>query len=485
MIDAFWTTWRVRRLCRGDAALVGKWLDDYVGWLYGRLWFQSEHDTARAGLMLTDVFSSAASRLDQWLQHPRPMSEWLLTWVDPHSFPSRAGSQSTPDIQNQAQILWTHSLSETTSLTPELLDISQQALSLLSRDDQEVMICRYLRLETVAELASHHGETIADMQNLLYRARHSFRRSLESLTQAATSPPEKSALADQDVLDANLEKLFRSLGPKPTLAVESLEPLKASILDILSRRGAVELKLSLRRWAIVVAAVVLLGGIWGVFCLCQSGGEVQQPDVSQSQQKTKEAVPEKSSPQNVDVGQQVKQVLVLGEQHDIEGLVEIVRNGPYSVQLAAAHFLGQFGDKSAIDALDRAAQKWFPGKPSESNPFVDAIAAIEARIRDEKKQEELEKMKQAVLDTALPLLKKKLEKTEPNAAPTEPNKPQSEPNTPKAVETPQVAVEPNAVAAPPAGTEPNKPQSEPNVTGAAAIPTPSDANRIADSNSAI
>jgi DNA-directed RNA polymerase specialized sigma24 family protein len=480
MIDAFWTKWRVRRLCRGDAALVCKWLDDYVGWLYGRLWVLSGHEEVRAGQALVKVFSSAASHLDQCLQRPGQMSEWLLTRIDLQALDSAVSSRQISDVQSQVQMLWTQSLSETMSFSPELLDASQRAVLLLSRDDQEVMMCRYLRLESPGEMASHHGQTLTDMQSLLYRARHSFRRSLESLTQAGSSQPEKLILADQDVLDVNLEKLFRSLGPKPVFPVESLESLKANILDILCKQGAADLKLSLRRWAI--AAAVILVGIGGVFCLYQSNREVEpQPNVVVLQQKTKQAVPEKSSLQNEDVGQIVKRVLALGERHDAEGLVEILRNGPYPAQLAAAHFLSQFGDKSAIDALDRAAQKWYPDKPSETNPFVDAIAAIETRIRDEKKWDDLERKKQAILETAKPLLKKRLEKAEPNAVQMEPNAPQSEPNDPEMIPAAAtVQSEPNG-----AGTEPNQTSSEPNAAGAAAISAASDANQIAEPNSVI
>jgi hypothetical protein len=112
---------------------------------------------------------------------------------------------------------------------------------------------------------------------------------------------------------------------------------------------------------------------------------------------------------------------------------------------------------------------------------VDAIAAIETRIRDEKKWDDLERKKQAILETAKPLLKKRLEKAEPNAVQMEPNAPQSEPNDPEMIPAAAtVQSEPNG-----AGTEPNQTSSEPNAAGAAAISAASDANQIAEPNSVI
>ena len=111
-------------------------------------------------------------------------------------------------------------------------------------------------------------------------------------------------------------------------------------------------------------------------------------------------------------------------------------------------------------------------------------------------QDELEKKKQEILKTALPLIKKRLGKTDPNAVgQAEPIEVQSEPNvlgTSHAVESVQIVpVEPNdsnISETIPIEIEPNKPNSsvdEPNAAEATAIPMESDANQIADTNSAI
>jgi hypothetical protein len=159
----------------------------------------------------------------------------------------------------------------------------------------------------------------------------------------------------------------------------------------------------------------------------------------------------------------------MGEHHDAEGLIEILANGPYAAQLIAAHYLGRFGDKSAIDPLDVASQKWHPNAPSESNPFVDAIAAIEARAKEEQRQMELEAKKQKILEKTLPLIRSRLEKTEPNAPGT----------TSIAADANAISSEPNTFAAASSAAEPNQPAMDPHAA------VPADANQLADSNSAM
>ena len=54
---------------------------------------------------------------------------------------------------------------------------------------------------------------------------------------------------------------------------------------------------------------------------------------------------------------------------DIEGLLGILRTGTYPAQIAAAHYLAQYGDQSAINLLDQAAQKWYAENPGRYKSF--------------------------------------------------------------------------------------------------------------------
>jgi hypothetical protein len=162
--------------------------------------------------------------------------------------------------------------------------------------------------------------------------------------------------------------------------------------------------------------------------------------------------------------QDIRQVFEMGETRDVQGLLGVLRTGPYPMQIVAAHYLGQFGDKAAIDLLDRAAQKWYAENPTEENPFIGAIEAIENRTRQE--------IRKSLHETQMA--------TVPQQAGAEPNvikTPLPDPNVLPKAKT--VAAEPNTPTPPiqiilmpdanvlletktPAA-EPNTPQEEPNV----------------------
>ncbi|MEN6306994.1 MAG: hypothetical protein ABFD91_04490, partial [Anaerohalosphaeraceae bacterium] len=120
----------------------------------------------------------------------------------------------------------------------------------------------------------------------------------------------------------------------------------------------------------------------------------------------------------------------LGEKKDMEGLIRILQTGTYPAQLVAANYLGRFGDKTAIDALDQAAQKWYAHESNETNPFIESIKAIENRAKVRQRlEEELEKLKAQQKAAADKLADQQQDvpvKSEP--VPTEPNKPQITPD---------------------------------------------------------
>lgn len=458
MIDSFWTKWRVRRLCSCDTALIGRWLDDYVGWLYGRLWVRSAKNTAQAQQALNDIIIYAAGNLNALLKNPCSMSEWLNRQIPPKSLSSELISYSQ-DVVNQAKSLWTQSISDGAELLPAFLEVGQQALLMLNRDEQEVMICRYLRLEAVSDIASGYTQSPAQIEDLLYRARHSFRRMMESQMAAAAAMPQSVSLASQEVLDANLETLFRSLGPRPMPDEAFIARLKDTVTKTLaqiqSQSGGWMLRYG--KWIGTAAVIGVLAGLGGVLYVCRLSEEsVPAKQLPKQPVKTNEPSAEQVPFQNIDIEDQLKQVFAAGEQKDLESLVDIVRKGAYPAQLAAAHYLAKIGDKSAIDPLDRAAQKWYPSTPSETNPFIEAIAAIEVRIQEQARRQELEQRKQIVLETALPLIKERLRKREPNAAASEPN----EPNVPQ--EPNQLHAVPKIESADANGAEPNILHTEPN-----------------------
>ena len=468
MIDSFWTRRRIKLLAEGDVPLVQKWLEDYAGWIYGRAWYGCRGDEVQAARILEQTFLSVAEHLNEYIKSGQTMAEVLLsvfTQVTAEGFSQPVETSVGPELQIAVQRLSTHPLLETEPFWPELIQLCQQALAMLSRDEQEILVCRYLRLESPAVIVAKYERTIADVQTLLYKARHSFRRILESLSQIGSQETSRPIPADLASQEMNLEKIFRALNPKPALAPETIQRLEQQILAVLTQnrptrwRSTTPGKISIG----CGIAAVLCGAavLWAMWIHPSSGREnkagTRRGNSPSTQQNDHQA-------DSANFPRDIRQVFEMGETRDVQGLLGILRTGAYPMQIVAAHYLGQFGDKAAIDLLDRAAQKWYAENPTEENPFIGAIEAIENRTRQEI-QESLHKTQMA---------------TVPPQAGAEPNvikMPSPDPNVLPKAKT--VAAEPN-IPTPPTqviplpdanvlsetktpAAEPNSPQDEPNI----------------------
>jgi DNA-directed RNA polymerase specialized sigma24 family protein len=390
MIDLFWTKWRIKQLARGDALLTGKWLEDYARWLYARVWYRCQCDRAEAQKLLEETFVSAAGRLKEYTAVRCPMSEWLLSVYEQFAadFPVAARSrQPSPEVCKAVWCLSMQPISETEIFWPELTSLSQQALAMLACDEQRLLMCRYFRLERPANTAAQYGLGLSEIQTLLYRASHSFRRILETLTQAGGVEISQRGQMDSAILEANLEKIFRTLVPEvPT--VEFMAQLKERIETVLVQNKPTG-------WSDSNKKKLYLGGVVAVGCgvmlgfVIWGGGsssisKKKTKTFQNSGLRTQQNVPPSSSP---DAAQEVQTAVRLGTAQDVEGLLGVLRAGTYPAQIAAAYYLGQYGDKSAINLLDQAAQKWYVENPGGTNPFIEAIAAIENRMRLRAKEE--------------------------------------------------------------------------------------------------
>ncbi|MBN2513976.1 MAG: hypothetical protein JXB18_13650 [Sedimentisphaerales bacterium] len=435
MIDAFWTRWRVRRLYKVDQALAGKWLDDYAGWLYRRAWYCTGQNEPEAHRILSQALSAAAGRIVDYLGLSVPMSEWLLGL-----YLTTEGAQKTDfgylqdtAVQAIVRTLTTQSISDNAIARGKLLQACQCALALLGRDDQEILISRYLRMETPAQMAAAHDMDSTQMQGFLYRARHAFRRTLESLTGTVSNEMNRPAQDSMEVLEANLENLFQSLGSAPKINPDEMNTIRATVLEMLSKHKPSS-TFSLFSWkSFIAASVAVTLIIAAIFWRPGTEAEATHPEPTggAAQNTTSSANQNPTTP--VDMGQEMKLAFELGENNDVQGLIGILQTGSYPAQLVAAKYLGQFADKSAINALDQAAQKWYAQETNETNPFIEAIKAIENRALVRQRLEaELEKIKtrQAVAESTE-------QGEEPSVAEnTEPNQLETEPNTTEVVPDP-------------------------------------------------
>ncbi|MEN6308716.1 MAG: hypothetical protein ABFD91_13295, partial [Anaerohalosphaeraceae bacterium] len=308
MIDAFWTRWRVRRLCNADQALAGKWLDDYSGWLYRRAWYCTGQNEAEALRILSDTLSTAAGRIAEYLGLSVPMSEWLLGLYLTTEGAKKTDFSYLQDsaVQTIVRSITTQPIQDSTIIREKLLQACQCALALLNRDDQEILISRYLRMETSAQMAIHHAIDPAEMQRFLYRARHAFRRTLESLTGTVSNEMNRPAQDSMEVLEANLENLFQSLGAAPRINSEEMNTIRATVLQILSEhRPSAPFSIFSRKSfivAVIAALIVIAGIIW------RPGGDGGAPNPEPGSGTAEKNTPSanKNTTTPADMGQEVK-----------------------------------------------------------------------------------------------------------------------------------------------------------------------------------
>jgi DNA-directed RNA polymerase specialized sigma24 family protein len=448
MIDSFWTRWRIKQLARGESLLAGKWLDDYARWLYGRVWYRCQGDPMEAQRLLEKTFVSAAGRLKDYTAIHCPMSEWLLSVYEQlvEGLPDAGRSrQPVPELREAVGCLLIRPLSEIEPFWPELTELGQQALAMLSCDEQCLLMCRYFRLERPANTAEQYGMSLSEIQTLLYRASHSFRRILETLAQAGAGEASQRGQMDSAILETNLEKVFRTFVLEaPTL--EFMAQLKERVEAIVAQNKPTGWIDSNKKKVYIGGGIaVLCGAIWIFTGWGNPGSFVNKEKRStfrNSQPQTEQHISPTSTP---DAAQEVQLAVRLGTAQDIEGLLGLLRTGTYPSQIAAAYYLGQYGDKSAINLLDQAAQKWYAENSTDTNPFIEAITAIENRMRLQARQELQAKVqsllsrKPAAQETHPPL-NNKIISQEPNMSAKEPNHPEPllivrvEPNQPLIIE---------------------------------------------------
>jgi hypothetical protein len=211
-----------------------------------------------------------------------------------------------------------------------------------------------------------------------------------------------------------------------------MNTIRATVLEILSknRPGSMFWQSAWKKLLIAAFLAVMLL-ILVVFWWPDAQTQAPTPGPTAAAAQKTTSSENKNAPTPAEMGQQMKLAFELGENKDVAGLIRILQTGSYPAQLIAAKYLGQCADKSAINALDQAAQKWYAHETNETNPFIEAIKAIENRAKVRQRLEaELEKIKaqqtkeksaEQQEDSSLP------ETAESNRSGTEPNQAEAVP----------------------------------------------------------
>ncbi|MHC4646745.1 MAG: carboxypeptidase regulatory-like domain-containing protein, partial [Planctomycetota bacterium] len=170
-------------------------------------------------------------------------------------------------------------------------------------------------------------------------------RSVEELNVTTTSPADERILGDA----------FAALEEAVVMEDGLIAP---AVWQRILRSGIVR----------AAAAMLVIGGI--LVCVT-----VLRPPI---------VAPPVGAPQPAVTQADLKHIAEMAVAGDVEGLVDVLKDGPFEIKVLAAFCLGEVGDERALPELRRQyllAEEKLPAGYGK-NPFAAPIAEIEKRIRD-------------------------------------------------------------------------------------------------------
>ncbi|MCE5186985.1 MAG: hypothetical protein LLF76_12755 [Planctomycetaceae bacterium] len=394
-MESHWNKKRVGLLLAGQQDAVEELLNQYKPVIYTWMYYQVGADARIAADLTARTFIQALERLSEFNPNEHTLFQWLkerarasrdeglLHWQLKAQRPWAWSQMPDPLLQALSQ-LRSEPLRETVAANPFVQEIVQASLAELEQADRELMMRRYSRLDTPDKIASDMNLSVEKINDRLYKCRHAFRRGFFQLI-ASVNPGfnESAAGSGIEMLDNNLEKLLRAA---------AMYQLPSAEYDLLIRDRVFEAAQkmvpsgpSASKWPTVLiaaaSAAVFLLAATAVFLWLFKAKPAQNMQSAQSDKPAviptavkNAAVKPQANPQDMDE-EELKMVFQLGQNGNLEALLEVLKSGHFSSQLAAAHFLGKQGQPSAIALLEQAENQWYPNGPAD-NPFAEAIDQI-------------------------------------------------------------------------------------------------------------
>jgi len=399
-MEKFWDHKQLRLLLMADSDAVERFLEQFGPVIYTWSYYQVGADAQIALDLTSRTFAQAAKNLSEF----NPTGETLFQWLKQQAIQSRdeglehwqmkpqrpwAWSQLPDEILCELSRFRSDSLNEKVLSNAFVHEIVQAALAELEMTDRELLIGRYCHLDTAEHLAEEMDCGVEDIQDKLYRSRHSFRRVFFQLIASVNLGfSESDATGEIEIQDTNLEKLLSTTTVYQGLDRIEIDAIRASLLQAVRETSLPkETSPSGRLTAGIVLAVIvtLLAGIYWAM----RNSDTDTPIPVASETTAPRLLPEKEPPQpenrqpsqdDMD-GEELKRVFALGRAGHVDALLEVLKSGQFISQAAAAHFLGKLADANAIDLLQQAKEHWYPGSPDD-DPFADAIEQILIRFPD-------------------------------------------------------------------------------------------------------
>lgn len=398
-MEQYWNKKRIALLLYGDTDSLELFLSQYEPVLFTWMYYQVGADsgiaadlTARTLVLVLQQLKSfnpaGPSTMFQWLKELAKVSrdEGLTHWQLKPQRPW-AWSQLPDPLLKTLSELRSEPLRDTAAANPFVQEIVQASLTELEQADRELMMHRYSHLDTPESIAQEMGLPIEKVNDQLYKCRHSFRRVFFQLISSVNPQfSESNTGTGIEVLDNNLEKLLRvtAMYQTPSEAQEQL--IRERFFQTANQIAVASpgpKQYAYLKFTIPAAVVLLILAV-----LYWAWSDANRPDeaasaVSESKGRQQAAVTKEDTAKpkttQTDVDQEeLKMIFQLGQEGKLEALLEILRSGQFTSQLAAAHFIGKLGSPSSVEALRQAEHQWYPNGPQD-NPFAAAIAEIAQR----------------------------------------------------------------------------------------------------------
>jgi len=183
----------------------------------------------------------------------------------------------------------------------------------------------------------------------------------------ATGPPK-------EVLDATLQKLKGGAPEKAGESITIAERIKASKRLIQFGASAV---------IIIVVGLILIGvlaepEVQEVTEVAREREVVEAEGIAETTEPDLDVAAERLATRLQEELESIEEFFAAG---DVVSLIAMLNEGMYESKTAAANYLGKIGDSRAITALEELSLRY--GDDEASNPFVQAIKQINARVQAE------------------------------------------------------------------------------------------------------
>lgn len=401
-MEKFWNNNRIRLLLTADTDTAEQFLEQFGPVIYTWIYYQVGADDKIATDLTCQTFSQAISNLSSF----DPDQETLFRWLKKQAALSRDEGLKLRQMKPQRPWAWTQLPDEVlcglSRFRCELLDdnilsnsllheIVQAAMAELDTRDRVLLTHRFCHLDNEEHIAEEMDCQIEDIQNWLYRSRHSFRRVFFQLIASVNSSfSESSDTGDIEIQDTNLEKLLSTTTLYQTLNNAQTDAIRGQLLQAIKEttpslpKENPQTRIFIAGMVLIVIATLITVAYW---IIRDDTTIATPPPVSDTNKPKQPAFKEPTQSENrqptqddIDI-EELKRISALGQAGDIDALLETLKSGQFASQRIAASFIGQLADPSVIDLLNQAEEQWYPDAPGD-NPFADAIEQILVRFPD-------------------------------------------------------------------------------------------------------